>query len=307
MLANKVSQLQSDVITAKRIADFWQKQIDLYGEVKAEAFYRSLGLNHLESHQAKSIEWEGLTLSRQPTEIEKLCVKGIAQAQEAGKESVKSVLMKARESLIDSGITAIKKLTPATYHELVLSVPDKFNSELRVQVEKVFKKGKVLMASELARGGGKMAYTSGIQVKQTEDDDAELDDLTDLTDSRLANDVQSRITAAVARFTLLGLIGTALWDAVRGEIETGSISYIDRSSTGLANKVLNFGRMREAQDRKDEWDRVEYSAILDQNVCEPCASEDGTTASNEADLQPAPNPECQGGDWCRCFHIYINQ
>lgn len=295
MLEQKVRQLERDVVTAQRFAKFWREQIDLYGEAKTEAFYRSLGLNHLEP-QKKSVEWEGLKLSRHPTEIEKLCVKGIAQAQESGKESIKSVLLKARDEMIDSALSAIKKLTPATYHELVLTMPDNIHSELRDQVGKVFNRGRRLVAQELSKTK---------QDDFEDEDDEELDDLTDLTDARLANDVQSRTTAAVARFTLLGLTGVALWSAVRGELEAGSVSYIDRSSTGLANRVLSFGRMREAQRRNDQWERVEYSALLDANVCSPCAAEDGQSAQDEADLTPAPNPECEGLDWCRCFWVYV--
>jgi hypothetical protein len=155
------------------------------------------------------------------------------------------------------------------------------------------------------KGKSIVAGSAFKQAQPTEDDDSELDDLADLTDARVANDIQSRITAAASRFALLGLTGKALWDAVANEINTGSISYIDRAATGLANRVLNFGRSREAEDRKDDWARVEYSALLDANVCDPCASEDGQEASDESDLTPVPNPDCAGGDWCRCFHVFI--
>lgn len=301
MLALKVSQLHRDAVVAERIASFWQKQIDFYGEAKAEAFYTSLGLNHLES---KSVEWEGMTLSREPTDQEKLCIKGIAEAQDASKATVSTVLLDLRNELIDSGLAAIKKLDTGEYHLLVLKVPRETKERLRGMAGAIFERGQKLIAKELSA-----QKSTIVDSKQISDDDEseldDLDDLADLTNSRVANDVQARITAAAARYTLLGLSGSQLWDAVRSEVESGSVSYIDRAATGLANKVLNFGRQREAEDRSDEWERVEYSAILDQNVCGPCAAEDGQEASDEADLQPAPNPECEGGDWCRCFHIYI--
>lgn len=142
-------------------------------------------------------------------------------------------------------------------------------------------------------------------MKQEDEEFDELDELTDVTDARVSNDVQARIIAAAARFTLLGLLGAALLDAIRGEVEMGSVSYIDRTATGLANRTLSIGRADEADERRDDWERVEYSAILDQNVCGPCAAEDGQEAANEADLRPAPNPECEGGDWCRCFHVFV--
>jgi len=298
MLADKVLQLHRDAVVAERIASFWQKQIDFYGEQKAEDFYISLGLNHLEK---KSIQWEGMTLSRQPTEIEKLCIKSIAAAQDTSKEGIANILLALRETLINKGMAAIKKLAPADYHTLVLAAPQSSWDDLRELLDKVFMRGKKLVAAELNQ------QKDVKQTTATESDDSFLDDLTDLTDSRVINDLQARITAAVARFSLLGLSGSDLWDAVRSEVESGSVSYIDRAATGVANKVLSFGRSREAEDRSDEWDRVEYSAILDQNTCGPCNADDGETAKDESDLTPVPNPECEGGDWCRCFHVFINQ
>lgn len=297
MLANKISQLERDVATADRIARFWRKQLNIYGEPKTEAFYISLGLNHLEK---KQYEWEGMTLSREPTDAEKLCIKSIATAQDSSKAGIGTILLKLRTDLIDAGMIAIKKLEPADYHTLILEAPKASTVELRTELTKIFKKGRSLVSRELAA-------KSETKQDLTQEDDQELDDLTDLTDSRVINDVQSRITAAAARFALLGLAGAALWKAVSDEVSSGSVSYIDRAATGLANTVLNFGRSREAEDRSNEWDRVEYSAILDANTCSPCAADDGQTARDEADLTDVPNPDCEGGDWCRCFHVFINQ
>ena len=296
MLSEKVHLLKTTSEVGIKIANFWNTQIERHGEECAEAFYKSIGLNHL---PAKSVDWEGLQLSRDPTEAEKLCIKSISFAQDEGKASVLPILLNARSALIDDALEAIKKLTPATYHELILTVPEQYQEQLRVEIESIFMRGKQLVDRELS--GGK----SQKQSDPTEEDDSELDDLADLTSSRVANDVQARITASTARFALLGLTGKALWDAVRKDVEDGSTAYIDRTSTGLANRTLNFGREREAEDRSDEWDRVEYSAILDSNVCEPCAADDGETATSEDELTPAPNPDCAGGDWCRCFHVFI--
>jgi hypothetical protein len=293
-LQEKILKLRFDAFIAARHAQFWQHAIDVHGPDKATAFYTHLGLNHLES---KSVEWEGMTLSREPKEHEKLAVKGIARAQESAKESIGKVLLHLREDLIADGLKRIKKIKPATYYELVLKTPSESRSDLRERLIGVRRQGQLLVAAEL-----------GKKVDITNDDEFdELDLLTDLTASRVTNDVQSRIIAAAARYSLLGQTGDGLILAVTNEINTGSVSYIDRAATGLANRVINIGRSDEAENRRDEWERVEYSALLDQNVCQPCADEDGKTANSEDDLQPAPNPECAGGDWCRCFHVYINQ
>lgn len=291
MLTEKIQQLKSEAATAGRIAAFWEQKIAEHGEIKVEAFYHSLFPNG-----KKSIEWEGLKLSRQPTAAEQLCVKSVASAQETAKERVTTVLLKARTELIAEGLKGIQNLAPADYHVLTLSVTADLRQKLRDGLLVVYQQGRDSLASQLSK-------------KQAEFDTEfdELDDLVDVSDARVANDVQSRIIAAAARFTLLGLAGAALQKAIRDEIQAGSVSYIDRAATGLANRVINIGRTDEGDARRDEWDRVEYSALLDANVCSPCAAEDGTTAASEEDLTPVPNPDCAGGDWCRCFHIFINQ
>lgn len=351
-LQEKVLNLKLNAALAVKHAQGWQRLIDLYGEQKATEFYTHLGLNHLEK---KSVEWEGLKLSREPKEHEKIAVKGIANAQESSRESIGKVLLSARDELIEDGLKGIKKLKPATYHELTLQVSSSSRESLRDRLISVHRRGRQLVGQELERQQGKawlaegswqhpvdfdvvhqrngfgphdakcigyeckcdIVHDDGCALKNgfptcscefkdaAEDQFDALDELTDLTDSRIANDVQARIIAAVTRFRLLGLVGKELDDAVRNEITAGSVSYIDRAATGLANKVINIGRSDEAERRSDEWDRVEYSALLDQNVCEPCASEDGDTADSEADLTPTPNPECEGGDWCRCFHVFV--
>lgn len=316
---DKISELQMQGYAALRIADFWQRKIARDGEDNAEQFYRHLGLNHIEK---KSIEWEGLTLSREPKEHEKIAVKGIAQAQESSKEAISKILSSLREELIEDGLKGIKKLKPANYHELILQASEESRGDLRDRLIKVHKQGRMLVARELGVLPKGFIHESGCNEKfikndppgyqckcefkvAAEDEFDALDELTDLTDSRIANDVQSRIIAAAQRYRLLGLTEAELLTAVQNEITAGSIAYIDRASTGLANRVINIGRSDEARNRRNEWGRVEYSALLDSNVCDPCASFDGNTATDEADLEPAPSPSCLGGDWCRCFHVWI--
>lgn len=290
-LIEKVQNLKVTAYVAGKTAQFWEQKIAEHGERKAEDFYLSLGHNHIER---KGVDWEGLKLSREPKEHEKFVVKGIAKAQESAKEAITKVLLDLRSQLIDDGLKGIKKLAPAEFHTLILQVPPESRRSLRDRLVRVYRQGRRLVAAELRKEG-----------KQDEKDEFdELDMLTDLTDARVVNDVQSRIIAEAGRYALLGLTGAALFDAVRGQIADGSVSYIDRTSTGVANKVINIGRDDEARDRGG-FSRIEYSSILDQNVCGPCLSEDGTESEDGSDLQPVPNPECEGGDWCRCFWVYI--
>lgn len=351
-LQEKVLKLRMDAVIAARHAAFWQKAIDMHGETKATAFYTHLGLNHIEK---KSVNFDGLTLRREPRETEKIAVKGVSQAQESSKEKIGTILLKLREDLISDGLKGIKKLPVAQYHELTLSASPEIRESLRDRLIKTHKRGRQLVGQELERQQGKAWQAEGswqhpvdfdvahkrngfgphdskcigyececdiehepkcalkngfptcsCEFKQFDEEEFdELDTLTDLTDARVANDVQSRVSAAAARFALLGLVGAALIAAIQKEMADGSLGYIDRASTGLANRVINIGREDEAQSRKSEWERIEYSAILDVNCCEVCFSADGQESADGSDLDPAPNPECFGTDLCRCFWVFI--
>lgn len=291
-LADKLNQLKRDVVTAARLAEFWDKQIHTHGEHKAEAFYLSLGLNHIER---KGVEWEGLILSREPKEHEKIAVKGIHGAQESARESIGTVLLRLRADLITDGLSRIKKLRPAHYHELVLQAPGELRIDLSDKLVKVHHQGRMLVAAELS-------------MKATVIDDGdfdELNDLVDLTTSRVTNDVQSRLIDAAARHALLGQSGINLITTIANELSTGSVTYIDRAARGLANKVINIGRGDEMKERAEDIERYEQSALLDANVCEPCAADDGKTAGDPDDLPGGPNPDCLGTDLCRCFVIAV--
>lgn len=290
-LQAKVLSLKLEAVIAARHAEFWQKAIDTHGEEKATAFYTSIGLNHLE---AKSFEWEGLTLHREPKEHEKIALKGVANAQENSKEKIATILLELRESLISDGLKAIKKLKPAEFHKLILSVPSESREQLRDRLIKTHKQGRMLVATEL-----------GVKDSVPDDDFDELDGLVDTVNSRVLNDVQFRIIDAAARLATSRPVSSDFWNSVQETVNAGSVSYINQTSGGLANRVINVGRGDEIRRRSDDWDRIEYSAILDQNCCSPCAAEDGKEAANESELTPVPNPDCLGMDLCRCFHVVI--
>lgn len=293
-LPNKITTLKLAAYRASRLADFWQRQLDHHGEAKATEFYQHLGLNHVE---VKSIDFGGLTLRRQPRATEAIAVKGVAQAQDSARDRLATLLGQVRTTLIDEGLREIAGLKPANYHALVLDGATDYRGDLARQLIATYNTARLLVAREL----GQLKT-----LKQTDPDDFdELDILTDVTLSRITNDVQARIVGAAARLATLGLTAAQFSTTLSDEIRAGSVAYIDRTATGLANRTVSIGRSDEAEARADEWERVDYSALLDQNICSPCSAADGETAANEADLTPAPNPDCQGGDWCRCFHVFV--
>lgn len=288
-LQAKILQLKLNAALAIKHAQGWQRLIDLYGEQQATDFYTHLGLNHL---PAKSYDYDGLTLSREPKPHEALQVKAIASAQDSAKERLATMMTSIRSELVNDALDQLGQLPPSRYHVVVVTVDKAGRTLLRDLVTETFNDGRLLIVAQ-----------RGAKADDADDYDDDLDTLTDITTSRLANDVQARITGAASRYALLGQVGQQLLASVTSDIRAGSLSYIDRAATGLANRTLNLGRSAEAS--RFDWQRVEYSSILDVNTCSPCAAADGETSTDESDLPPAPNPDCAGLDLCKCFHVFV--
>ena len=58
-------------------------------------------------------------------------------------------------------------------------------------------------------------------------------------------------------------------------------------------------------EHRDEIASYIYSALLDVNTCEACAAADGQESESEDGIPAVPNPDCDGGDKCRCVVVAV--
>ena len=254
-------------------------------------------------HLHKSIQWEGLELYREPTDLEKACIKAIAETLDQGKATMVSALTEMRKSLIDQASTEILKLEPADYHLLALHATKQQKDQIQGLVDAAYKKGRRLVKQELD-------YQRRMQGKATPEDLIDDEDVADLleiataTIGRLLNELAARAIEIAGR--LLMLLGKDKMEAAfRKELEDTSEGYISNIAAGAVNAAVADGRQREWEYNKDEVDHVIYSCVLDANSCDPCSSADGMTASDPSGLPDTPNPDCQGGPLCRCLLIFV--
>ena len=74
---------------------------------------------------------------------------------------------------------------------------------------------------------------------------------------------------------------------------------------GAVSDVMQLGRAAEAQAQASDIADGVYSALLDGAVCENCEPMDGEVTTNLDEAAGwTPNPECLGGDRCRCLVVY---
>ena len=93
--------------------------------------------------------------------------------------------------------------------------------------------------------------------------------------------------------------------AIEGELDGQSDKWMDGVASKGTNEAFAEGRADGYEEHKDEIQSVIYSALLDMNTCEQCAAADGEEGATPGDIADVPNPDCDGGDKCRCVHVYV--
>jgi hypothetical protein len=119
----------------------------------------------------------------------------------------------------------------------------------------------------------------------------------------IAEAVTNAIWQAIHRGRLQGISSSKRLRQLGEAAGQGALRTAASSHTGGA---INAGRDAAAQAAGDEILGARYTAILDKNTCSECASaDDGVLrALDDPLLKPAPNPDCAGGDRCRCIWVY---
>lgn len=253
--------------------------------------------------ELKSFDYDGLTLYREPSAIEQIIgLKAIAGDLESEKAKLSGALIAYRDKLIEQAAEKIEKLDTDTVYQLTLTPVPKARKQLERVISSAFATGRRQVAREFAAQLTGKAEFKDKDFDSDEDFEDFLDLIIDVMVSKLINEVQSR---AINLYVTLKLLVDYTVERLVEMLASQSDAFVEETAASTANAAIQAGRSREAQARSDEWEKVTYSAILDRNTCGPCAEADGMEATDEADLPDAPNPACEGGWRCRCFHIFV--
>lgn len=252
----------------------------------------------------KTFDYNGLSLAREPTEIEKLIdLKGMVDAYDSSKMRINRVLLSIRKDLIAQAADAVAGHGAEDVYALTLTPPATAYNKLRREIDAAFDMGCEQVARDLA---AQMKAGAPSEVKKPKGSGF-LSRLVDLLIARVVNEIQTR---AVNLFTMLGTLGLSdeeIVDRIKSNLDEQSLRIFESFATQAANAAINAGRREEMLDRADEIRLYEYSALLDVNTCAECEDADGMQAEDIDDLPPAPNDNCLGGAQCRCFIIGIGK
>lgn len=256
------------------------------------------------SHSKKNFDFDGLTLGREPSDLEKLLdLKSIVSELEDARSKTIKILTRFRVQLIDQASKKLDKLTAETAHTLTLEPDPKTRKEIAKAIKAAYLTGKNQVARELANQTEKAVEPAFETKDDLDNTDLEyIDELTDGLVSRIINEISTR---AINQYLTLRLLLDYSVEKLRAALSTQSEKFLDQAASNTVNAAIQSGRSDEAEARSDQWETVIYSAVLDQNTCNPCGDADGEEAQDPADLPAAPNPDCDGQDRCRCFHVYV--
>lgn len=112
-------------------------------------------------------------------------------------------------------------------------------------------------------------------------------------------------TQAIRQRALKTLAQRSKGGASPGEDALAELRAALRKSAPLAsNRIYSMGRMDElrSQHYVGMVQVLVRSAVLDAGTCDPCEYADGSTYAPET-APPLPDPDCEGGDRCRCTYI----
>jgi HK97 family phage portal protein len=252
-----------------------------------------------------SVEYDGMMLRREPDHIEKLCdLKSMVNELEINQERAQKVLHRFRLTLIEQATEKLDRRDPGNAHMITLEADTKTRKELGKAVRNAYATGQNQVARELMNQSRARKVDVSIRaIKAMDEDDLEyIEELTDGLVSRMINEIRTR---AINQFLAMKILTNYAKEALAQILGEQSDKFVKQLAESVINAATQSGRTDEAAARKDEWDNVQYSAILDGNTCGPCEEADGMEADKAEDLPPTPNPECEGGTNCRCFHVYV--
>jgi HK97 family phage portal protein len=256
--------------------------------------------------EKKTFDLNGLTLGREPQGVElAIDLKKIDGDYQTARQYLAAILAKLRTDLIEQAAAELDKLEPATAHTLSLVPNLRYRSQISKVLKNAYKVGRQQIIAELnAQRTGKGVAPIDIESKDDPEWLTYIDELTDGLIARMISEITKRGIDVYLRMKLLVDYSV---EALKAELESQSDKFIDPMAGSTANAAISEGRDDEIKDQIDAGNagEVMYSAILDANTCGPCADADGETASDPADLPAAPNPDCDGGDKCRCIIVAI--
>jgi phage gp29-like protein len=246
-------------------------------------------------------------LRREPRGAEKhLALHDIIGALDTGRDDVAAALRRARPRVQAEAIHHLVDKPVRTMHRVLLAPDAQLTSQVDSILRGVSAFGRSQVGKERASQLAGRAPSDAAKIRMADKSD-QVGLYADGVVSKFTNQVTARAaSAAVDAKRHAG-------DKPKGQViqelgatlDAQSDKWIDSVASEGANGAFADGRQAGYEDYKDEIGSVIYSALLDPNTCGPCADADGQEGKTPDDIPDVPNPDCDGGDKCRCVQVFV--
>ncbi|HWQ55670.1 MAG TPA: hypothetical protein VN442_18430, partial [Bryobacteraceae bacterium] len=266
-------------------------------------------------------EADGLKLRRKPGTVGSegarraercLALSEIAGELDRGRDAIAAALRAARPAVQAEAVQRLMSVRVRDMHRVAVPLPEKLVTQVEEILHGVYAFGVGQVKSERARqaAGQEPAGAAEIRLATLPLKKKKREPLGVYADgvvSEFINAVTSRAANVALDWMRRpgDLTKGEVIQRVTEELDGQSDKWIDGAAAKGANEAFADGRSDGYEEHRDEIQAVVYSALLDISTCENCAAADGAEGATPDDIPGAPNPDCDGGDRCRCVHVYV--
>lgn len=244
----------------------------------------------------------------------------IKSGVESGAQGIISALEPIRAAQMKAVAAQLAKMGAAGRidpNKVTVPLMGKATAVVKKGMSQAYGKGKALVREELAKKKtGKIIEVRKAGDKVMKDISRTSPPFDEVAANRAdmvvasSND-QMRLAALRKMPALLKVAPTADIEAffeeqLMAEMETLSLSGLVLNCAGAIMESINEGRADQVAEMAEEFRTAYRSGILDNNICDQCDGADGEEFSvADAVDETLPDPECAGGDACRCLMCYV--
>ncbi|MDE2097847.1 MAG: DUF935 family protein [Patescibacteria group bacterium] len=256
--------------------------------------------------KASEAAWRAPKTAHQAMAESHLALFDIVSSLDKGRNDVATALRGARSRMQAEVVNKLVNTPVANMHRVSIAPDEKLRTEVHKVLAGVHDFGREQVGRERARQLSGRPPGDAATVRMS----ARRDPLGVYADG-VVSEFTNSLTARAANVALDHLRRPG--DATKGEVirniesdlDEQSDKWIDPVASKGTNEAFADGRQAGYEDYKDEIGSVIYSALLDINTCGDCANADGQEGATPGDIPDVPNPDCDGGDKCRCVHVYV--
>jgi phage gp29-like protein len=252
----------------------------------------------------------GLQLRRAPRGMEKcLALAEIIGALDKGRDDVAAALRQARSRVQAEIVNKLVNAPVATLHRVSLAPDEKLFAQIDGILRGVSEFGSQQVGQERERQAAGRAPSDAAVIRAAVK--KPLRDPLGVYADGVVGEFTNTLTSRAANIALDwmrrpgDLTKGEIIRKVEEELDGQSDKWIDGAASKGANEAFADGRAAGYEEYSDEIGAVLYSALLDWNTCGNCEAADGAEGPTPDAIPDVPNPDCDGGDKCRCVHVYI--